>query len=142
MTSPSDIIRQALIDLSLVDTSEGWSVFVGFFPDTPDEAVCVYDTAGVLDGRLMVTGEVIEHPGIQIRVRGKSYPAVWSKITEITKGLDVIKKLSVVFSEEEAYTVHNVSRSGAILPMGIDEIGNRRLHNFAANMTVTISRQT
>lgn len=142
MTSPADIIRQLLIDLSLVDTSEGWESFVGFFPDTPDEAVCVYDTAGALDGRIMESGEVIEHPGIQIRVRGKSYTAVWSKITAITRGLDAVQKVSVVFSEEEVYTVHNVSRSGAMIPMGIDEIGNRRLHNFAANMTITISQQT
>ncbi len=142
MTSPADIIRQLLIDLSLADTSEGWEVFVGFFPDGPDEALCVYDTAGVLDGRIMETGEVIVHPGIQVRVRGKHYAEVYGKITEMVRGLDAVKKLSVVFSEEEVYTVHNVSRSGAILPMGVDEVGNRRLHNFAANMTITISRQT
>ena len=142
MTPPADIIRQLLIDLSLADTSDGWEVFVGFFPDEPDKALCVYDTAGVLDGRIMATGEVIEHPGIQIRVRAKSYTEVWGKITEVVRALDGVNKVSIVFSEEEAYTVHNVSRSGAILPMGLDEVGNRRLHNFAANMTVTISRQT
>jgi len=142
MKSPADVMRLLLMNLNLADTSEGWPVFVGFFPDVPDEAICAYDTAGVMDGRIMATGEAIEHPGIQVRVRGKSYPAVWSKITEIVRGLDVVKKLSVVFPDLEAYTVHSVSRSGAILPMGIDEIGNRRLHNFAANMTVTISQQT
>jgi len=49
MSSPADIIRQLLLDMGLVATSGSWTAFVSFLPESPDNAICVYDTAGKLD---------------------------------------------------------------------------------------------
>ncbi len=135
--SPANIIRELLMDLD----SGQWTIFVSFLPGVPDEAICIYDTAGKIDGRLMSTGETIEHPGIQIRVRGRDYEGTWEKVVSIVKILDSIKRIPVVFSEEEAYIVHSVSRHGAVIPLGIDETDNHRHYHFTANMTVTLSLQ-
>lgn len=143
MNPPADIIRRLLIDSDLGSDgggSEDWPVFVGFFPGKPDEALCVYDTAGRFDGRIMATGERIEHPGIMIMVRGKDYPAVWVKANEIALMLDVQRHISIAMSAEDRYTLHNVSRSGAIMPLGVEEEGDRRRHLFTINSTVTIGR--
>lgn len=144
MKSPADILRKLLINLEQAEETGSWTVFVSFLPDTPeapDEALCIYDTAGKLDGRIMATGEQVEHPGIQIRVRGKSYPDTWEKVNDIVKALDAVRKVPVAFNETEIYTVHNVSRSGAVIPLGMDESGNKRLFHFTANMVLTVSVQ-
>ena len=144
MSTPATIVRKLLLDLNLGEvTSEAdWTVFVSFLPDLPDSALCVYDTAGRLDGRLMRTGEQIEHEGVQIRVRGVEYPVAWEKVNEIALALDGQINTTVEIAVDEAYTLHNASRSGAIIPLGQDPEDARRRHNFTINMTLTLSRNT
>jgi hypothetical protein len=141
--SPSDIVRQLLVDLGhvAVGIEEAWSGFVGFLPASPDSALCFYDTAGVLNGRLMKTGEQIEHRGIQITVRGASYTETWWKAESIARALDAVKGSSVAMDSESIYILHNVSRSGAILPVGVEEEGDRRRHLFTVNATVTVTKE-
>lgn len=138
MRSPADIIYQLLVNLELGSVEGEWPISVGLLPDTPDEAICVYDTAGRPDGRLMSTGERIDHPGIQIRVKGKDYPTVYQKIKTIATTLDRQAAVSIAFSEEEAYIIDNVSRTGDILPVGIEEVDGRRCHHFTLNATLTL----
>jgi len=139
MSSPADVIYQLLIDLGLGSSSGEWPVFVGFLPDSPDEAICVYDTAGMSDGRYLATGYRVEHPGIQIRVRGKDYQTTFEKVQSIAETLDLQSRIVVVLSSEEAYSVINVSRTGTILPLGIDEATGRRCHHFSLNAVLTLS---
>lgn len=140
MRPPASIVRQLLLDLSLGSSAGAWPIYVSFLPDTPHNAACVYDTSARKDGRLMATGEVIEHPGIMIHVRGLVYPVVYSKADVLVKALDAVRKVSVVFSEEEVYVVHNISRSGGLLPLGVDTVGSSRRHTFSMNMTLTLSQ--
>ena len=141
MSPPADIIRQLLLDLGLVALSGNWTTFVSFLPESPDYAVCVYDTAGKPDGRIMSTGEQIIHQGIQIRVRGLSYPVTWAKANEIATGLDPLSRVLVAISSSEAHTVLNVSRTGDVIPVGIEEEGGRRRHHFTVNAVVTIESE-
>ena len=141
MSSPADIIYQVLLDSGIVEESGKWVAYVSFLPDAPDDAVCIYDTAGRLDGRVMVTGEQVVHPGVQIRVRGLSYVEVWEKANEIAKGLDGLAKVSVALSSSEAYTLINVSRTGDIIPVGIEEENGRRRHHFTINAVVTLEKE-
>jgi hypothetical protein len=140
MSSPADIIRQLLLDLGLVAATGDWTTFVSFLPESPDNAVCVYDTAGRPNGRLMA-GEQIIHPGIQIRVRGLSYPAVWAKSNTIATALDSLARVLVAISSTEAHTLLNVSRTGDIIPVGIEEEGGRRRHHFTINAVVTLQKE-
>lgn len=134
------IIRKLLIDLGIGTAAGSWPVFIAFLPDFPDNAIIVYDTAGILDGRIMATGEQIEHPGFQIRIRGPEYPVVLSKVSDIALGIDSQRKVSVALSVSEAYTVHNISRTGAPIPLGLEEIGDRKNFHFTVNGVATIER--
>jgi Bacteriophage minor capsid protein len=134
--SPANIIRQMLVDQES-DFTEA-AAFVGFFPDDPDFAFCVYDTAGIKDGRLMATGEQITHPGIQVMVRGMDYMETRNRAHDIALLLDGQKKTVVVVNPGGSYIVHNVSRTGDILSLGMESEGSRRRFFFAINALTTI----
>ena len=138
MKSPAAIIRELLIDQDLAEESGDWRAFISFLPDQPNNAICVYDTAGTPDGRMMGTGERIQHLGIQIRVRGENYSVTWDKVEAIVEALDAAGGSVVAFDSAEAYLVHNVSRTGTVMPLGVEEQGSRRLHNFTINAITTL----
>jgi hypothetical protein len=141
MSTPANIIRQLLLDLNLgqADTKQAWAVYVGFMPDTPDDAICVYDTAGKLDGRMMRTGQQIEHEGIQVRVRGLLYPTTIAKAYGIALAFDEQKR-SAVTADAANYLIQNISRSGAVLNLGVEDTDRHRYH-FTINATLTIEPQ-
>jgi len=134
----SDIIRQLLIDLALVTTENS---YVAFFPEEPDIALCVYDTDPRKDGRLMRSGEQIEHPGIQITIRGKAYVETWQFARDVALQLDSVRRVSVALTSEGAYLVHNVSRSSGVLSLGMETVGSKRRHFFTINATLTVSEE-
>lgn len=139
LTPTAEIIRQLLIDLDLGESSgSAWVVFVSFLPSSPDQAMAVYDTTALPDGRLMGTGERIEHPGFQIRVRGTHYPDVRNKADEIALALDAQQGTSVTISDG-TFEVLNISRIGGILYLGIDETDQRR-HHITINAVTTIRK--
>lgn len=137
--SPADVIRQLLVDLNLSsDANEPWRAYTGFLPDDPDSAICVFDTAGVQDGRLMRTGEQIMHPGVQVMVRGADYLETRNRAHDIAIALDAQRKTVVAVDSEQSYTVHNVSRTGDIMSLGMEVEGDRRRHFFTINAVVTM----
>lgn len=139
LTPTAEIIRQLLIDLDLGESSgSAWTVFVSFLPTSPDQAIAVYDTAALSDGRLMGTGERIEHPGFQIRVRGSNYPDVRNKADEIALALDTQQNTSVTTSDG-TFEILNISRLGGLIHLGIDETDQRR-HHITINAVTTIRK--
>lgn len=75
--SPADIVRRALIADgagTAPESGQAWPVFSSKEPNTPDQVITVYNTAGFSDGRFMVDGELFYHPGVQVRVRSLTSP--------------------------------------------------------------------
>lgn len=74
----ADLLRGAM-------EARGYKVFTNNMPDEPDKAIAIYDQpGGRLEGRLMRSGDVVEHPMVQVTVRGKKHseasealPDVW-----------------------------------------------------------------
>lgn len=142
MSNPSSIIRKLIIEQNLGVASTGaWPVFVAFMPNTPDSSISVQDTAGLQDGRLMIDGTQIIHPGIQVRIRGPIYPDVWNKAEAIGLMFDRQKDILVELTPTDKYRVFNISRQGDIIPMGIEEEGDRRRHNLTVNAILTIRKE-
>lgn len=139
---PADVVRQLLINLGLGGVlTAAWPVFSAFLPEDPDNAICVYDTPGVLDGRLMRTGEQIEHPGVQVRVRGLGYRETFQKAANIALALDAQMPVEITFTDPATVvTIKNISRSGAVMPLGMEE-GTRRRYNFTINALLTTNPQ-
>lgn len=142
MTPNADIIRSLLIALGLGAAAPptAWPVYVAYMPGSPDNVVVIYDTSGRMDGRLMATGQQITHPGVQIQVRGVSYPTAFAKAQAIAEALDVQRRVEVV-SGEFTYTLHNISRTGDVLPMGIEQTDRPR-HLFSVNAVLTVTRNS
>jgi hypothetical protein len=140
MSSPAEVIRQLLVDVGEgVESSGIWPVFASFLPGQPDSALCVYDSAGVPDGRIMAGGEKIIHPGIQVMVRGAGYPETRAKAESIAMLLDAQQRSEVVMESDESYILHNVSRTGDILSLGMEQEGDRRRYLFSINAVLTMS---
>lgn len=142
-SSPADVIKKILIEEQLVSDPESvgapWPCYVSSLPDasTPDNAACLYDTSPKLDGRLMRTGESVEHPGVQVKVRSKTYREGWAKIDSISTKLDAVLRRSLVI-EDFNYTVQSIS-TGGVLPNGLEEGTTKRRHLFTLNCQVTLS---
>lgn len=140
MTPNADIIRKLLIDLELGSSAPptAWPVYVAFLPNEIDNVISCYDTAGTSDGRLMKDGKRIEHPGVQIRVRSLKYLGGWQKVQTIAEALDA-QKNTIVTVGSDSFTLKNISRTGAILPMGVDPEDDRKRFNFTVNAILTVS---
>jgi hypothetical protein len=138
---PSEVLRQVLIDLGQVEGITGWTCYTSFLPETPPAAVCIYDTAGVLDGRLMETGEQVVHPGFQIRVRNTDPVVAWNYLNRMVSALDQVKMREVAMSSEEYWLLWSVSRTGDLLPAGIEEQGGKRMFHYTANGVMVLARK-
>lgn len=130
MASPATILAEALIQSGLVSRPSSaaapiWPVFVSHMPDTPDNAVCVYDTSGNRDGRIMRTGENIDKPGWQIRVRATGYPLAYNKILSLSRYVGTVRNLGVVINGE-TYTIYSVTKTGTPLSLGQEPDVKRR----------------
>jgi Bacteriophage minor capsid protein len=139
MRPPSDILRQLIIDLELGSEDSAWRTFTAFHPDDPDASICVYDTAGRPDGRLMSTGERIEHPGFQIALRHRSYLSGWERAILLANTLDQQRRVVVDFPDGDAYMIHNISRMGTVIPLGMEIDSPKRRHSFTINGTLTVT---
>jgi hypothetical protein len=141
----ADILRLVLVDADLGEsTGSSWPIYVSFLPgDAPDDSIVVYDTAGVLDGRSMRTGDKFTHPGVQALIRSAKYGNGFHKARRIAGAMDRVKRARVVISSGAfagTYTVDNISRTGDVLPVGVEEEGDRRRHRFTVNAILTVTK--
>jgi len=139
--SAARIISQAIQDhlLTKDHTETEWASFVSSLPDdenSPDEAICVYDSAGFLDGRSMQTGLVYRHPGVAIHVRSIDYDLGLRKAEEIFRYMGEIKG-ELVFVEAGSYRINSVTMTSSIIPLGESEVRSRRM--FSLNGVVSIT---
>lgn len=136
--SPEEIIRAALLKLSLVNAEDSatWPGFVSLEPDSPDNAVTVYGTEGIDGGRTMADGQRLVHFGFQVRIRSSTYAAGWSKVWAIRDGLDEsIRNLEVKIGTAW-YLIAAVSRMGEPIPLGFAPGSKRRLWTINAKAAI------
>lgn len=137
---PARILQQYLEDAGFISAQEDdgdWPGFVSFMPDKVIDLVAVYDTQGLLDGRYMTDGVYVEHPGVQIRVRSKTYLTGWRKAKELQNALAAIEQEQVTI-DDEIYTIHNATVTAPIAVMGQDPDTDRR-ENFSINARLTLA---
>ena len=136
--SPAEVVRQLLIDLSLGEDSQSsdWSVFVGVQPDSPDNCITVYDTTGILDGKVQFTGDTLEQHGVQIKIRARTVPLGRARSNLIGKKLDQDVQRTEVTVDSDDYLVHGVQR-GNILHLGHEPESRNR--GWSINCTCNIT---
>ena len=134
------VISQLLINGGFGSFDSEWRVFESFLPNEPDDAIAVYNRGGSQDGRLLETGERIEHLKYEIQVRGINYLDVWRKMNSIVLFLDSLKNITVEVSPGEIYTVFNVSRQSDITTLGLEMHGTRRRQYLAVTVNLSMKQ--
>lgn len=140
--SPAEIIQALLIANgygTLGGSGGTWPIWASYFPADAngDLGVCITDTFGTDDGRLMQTGERVLHWGIQVRVRADDHRTGWAKAEGIASFLDtLVNTVVVVPATGKGYTVAEVTRKGQVIPVG-PEPGRPQRRYFTFNATVT-----
>jgi len=129
------------LSLMTLPSDEGsWPLYISSMPDGEDVKVdcgSIYDTAGVLDGKLS-NGKVVQHPGIQLRIRSDDYEQGYAKIEEIALALDDVCWDTVEVGGV-TYLLENISRSTPIVPLG-SERGYQRRFLFTVNFLITLKK--
>lgn len=136
--SQADILRYLIIDLGYATMPEdgaAWPVYSHRLPDAPDSCLCVFDTTGLKHGRAQLTGEVQEHPGVQIKTRSANGSLGRNKAHEIMIALDAVLRKQVSIGSS-AYLVHSISRGGDVVPLGEEPSSKRKL--FTLNVTASL----
>jgi len=138
--SPADIVRSLLVDLghgTVPSAGSTWPVFVGNEPNSPDDAITVYDTTSRMDGRTQVDGQQHEHHGVQIRIRNGNHVDGYTKARAIAVALDETAYQNTVTISSTSYTVQCVSRVGGVIALGKDTPNTRR-NLFTINALVSV----
>ena len=144
--SPASIMAYYIIEelLKMTDPSDkdDWPLYISHLPDGSNvktDAGAIYDTTGINDMRSM-DGGVPQHPGIQIRIRSRSYETGYAKIEDIANALDEVVNASIEIGVLE-YEIQNVSRTSPIVSLGV-EPGTRRRFSFTINFLLTVRELT
>lgn len=141
--SPASVVRAHLITESLVtdpDSAGSWPMYVSSLPggdNIEDNAAAIYNTTPILDGRLMI-GPVIQHYGIQIKVRANNHETGFAKCAAIDAELSSVHNTSVL-KDGTTYQLVNVSPTTAIVPLGAEQ-GTIRREMFTMNYIVTMKQ--
>ena len=138
---PSQIIARLIIDLALgtlpTTTATTWPVYVSNEPTNPDNAITVYDTMPVNDGRVM-QGELQYHYGFQVRARSTTYLIGWLKLNNIQESLSEVDHEVITISGVQ-YLIHCVSGFSGVIALGTEAPESKR-ELFTLNALVTITR--
>jgi hypothetical protein len=109
-------------------------MFVQHSTDVGRDDICaVYDTTPLKDGRIMRTGEVCLHYGIQMKVRAKEYEVGWLQNDTLQRLLCSVHNESVSLGLNQ-WQLQNLTKASAAF-LGVDSL---RRNIFVANFILTI----
>lgn len=114
-----------------------YRIYSPFMPDDMDRAIAVANTSPVLDGSLARTGEVIEHYGIQVKIREKAegHDAGHVKGLAIQKALTETLKRATVVVDGKTFILQKFTLTAGLTFVGMEE--NNRRPWWVINGTIT-----
>jgi hypothetical protein len=124
--SPADILRYLIVKSGVTqwqtpETDNTNPFYVGFMPNSPNDAIVTYDVEGTADGRHQPTGHAWIHYGVTLVVRNDSYETAWVAMREILGYLDTqVLNTEVLIGAGERYEVGCVNRQGTPYSLGQD----------------------
>ena len=116
-----------------------WKVYSPFMPDSADQAIAVANTSPVLDGTILKTGESIQHPGIQVKIRcrGDDHDFGYAKGLAVEKALTETLKRATVVVGAKTFLLSKFTLSAGLTFVGLEEQGKRPW--WVINGTITVS---
>lgn len=140
--SPAEILTKCLIDLAvgtLPTTNGSWPIYYSHEPNTPDNAITVYDTTSKIDGRAMPTGEVYEHFGLLFRVRSARFQPGYVKAYTLATALSETIRQTEVVIDANTFLIHSVSRVSGPIHIGRETPGSVR-ELFTLNVIIALTQ--
>jgi hypothetical protein len=129
---------------SIPPTEGDWPMYSTFLPDMPDNAICIYDTQGELQGRSLRSGNVHDFFGVNIKVRSGDAKIGMDMCLFIQSSLDSLYRWEVDIPDSlndllsDVYVIQNASRKSSIMVLG-KETGTDRIRNvFTLNYLLSI----
>jgi hypothetical protein len=141
--SPASVLATYLTGqaLMIVPGAVGdWPLYISSLPDgdnVDDNAGAIYDTAPIKDGRYMGDGEVVNHYGIQLKIRSRTFEEGWDKMNTIAVNLDQVDRQEVTKNSVD-YLIQNISRASGVTSLGIETVGTKRRNLFVLNLLMTM----
>ena len=135
--SPAQVVHAFLKAQGAVQNTNqkaDWWAVIGKRVTEPDNAVFVYDTTGIKDGKLM-TGDQIVHHGIQVVVRGFPYTKAYTKAQDVIRLLSAAARVAVVVGAETV-TLCSFTLTSPVMHLGQENDQVREM--FSLNGTVTL----
>lgn len=134
---PTEVVRQYLISQGLIgdENATDWASTIGMLPISPDNAISITDTSGILGDKNIDDGSEDEHFGIQVRVRSTDYDIGYKKLDAIKKKLATVQRVSLVVNSESV-KFQSFKLTSGIMFMGYEEKNQRAA--FSLNGTVSI----
>lgn len=137
--SPADIVRRLLISLGQGTTpsaNSAWPVFATGAPNSPDNVITVYDTAGESQGRSMINGELYTLYGTMVWLRAADAVTGFMKADAVRKAMALTYQKNVTI-DGKTYQIHCLSRIGTVIPLG-NETPTSKRSLFTINALATI----
>ena len=143
--TPAYVLRQVMIDLglgTLPSSSGAWPIYAHAEPPKPDSCMTLKDTTGEKFDRGAVTGKVVEHYGVQIRLRDADPNDGYVKIHDVMDALnedityEPVTVTDPTGTGTSTYTVYAITCKGTVNPLGKDPNSNRWL--WTLNVTISL----
>lgn len=144
---PAEVLAQRLINLGVgsinPSPATGFAVRVADDPQQYDQTIVLFDSGAELDGVMLRTGESIQHPTVQVRVKAKDYRQGQRKAQEAATLLAGTRRVVVTVanpgpstpSATQDVTVQAVTLITGIGTLGRDEKNLRWLFSFNLKAT-------
>jgi hypothetical protein len=117
----TDPANQTVVNL------QPWPVYYAIEPSAPDNCQQVIDTDGQFDGRSMIDGDLWEHDGFQLLVRGRTHKVGWAQANLVRDTFAVnVYRNDVVTVDGNFYRVQAVTHISRILALGFDAPNTKR----------------
>jgi hypothetical protein len=133
--SPAEILRAYLVAAGVVVLTSpdvDWYAYVSNLPNQPDNAIVLYDTEPIRDGKFN-TGEIVQHFGVEVLVRSRDRSIGWAKINAIAGHIDAVTR-SLIVCNGNNYTVQAVTRTSGPTELGEESVGTKRRRMFSLNV--------
>lgn len=141
--SAARVVAKYLKDVGLASSNPSldWFVTAGTVPQQGrDNLLTVFDTFGVIHGKTADDGEVVQHHGVQVRIRSADYETgaakAWSLINYLS-GLKNVTTTIVYGTTAKQYTIHSFGLTSGPAKIAEEEVNQRQIFTF--NGLVAIS---
>lgn len=102
-----------------------WPVFAGGEPGRPDNCITVYETTPVFGAKLMPTGEVMQHYGITVRVRGRTKKIARARAEALRQDFNKSCTDQTVTLDGSTYLIPSLPRV-TLVPVGREAPASQR----------------